>query len=71
MTAQSWTSCTIYGSRHDSSQEKKDTKKKHLFFGTFLFSSLHGCHGLAWLDTQCPQKPLYHTPPQLDRGEKI
>ena len=27
--------------------------------------------GLPWLDARCPPKPLYHSPPQLDRGEKI
>jgi len=28
------------------------------------------CHGLAWLEARCPPKPVYHSPPQLDRGEE-
>jgi len=27
--------------------------------------------GWPWLDTRCPSQPLYHSPPQVDRGEKI
>ena len=26
--------------------------------------------GWPWLDARCPPKPLYHSPPQLDRGRK-
>jgi len=27
--------------------------------------------GRPWLDIRCPPKPLHHSAPQLDRGEKI
>jgi len=29
-----------------------------------------GCYGLAWMNARCPPKPLYQSPPQLDRGQK-
>jgi len=32
---------------------------------------LDECFGLAWINARCPPKPLYHSPPQLDRGEEI
>jgi len=30
----------------------------------------HMCRGLAWLDTRCPQKPLYHSPCSAGQGGK-
>lgn len=26
--------------------------------------------GWSWLDAKCPPDPLYHSPPQVDWGEK-
>jgi len=27
--------------------------------------------GWPWLDARCPRRLLYHSPPQLDKGEKM
>jgi len=28
------------------------------------------CHGVAWLDTRCPQKPLYNSPSSSGQGRE-
>lgn len=41
-------------------------------FMRFLFVLvLARCHGLTLAGHQVPPMPLYHSPPHLDRGEKI
>jgi len=39
--------------------------------GLFLMLiAFYFCHGLAWLDDRCLQKPLDHCPPSTGQGRK-
>lgn len=55
----------------DFSDRKFHVQPQHLLCTFCFVPFLPFLVVLPWLDAGCPPKPLYHSPPQLDRGDKI